>query len=213
LAHTPRDFSTSGWIACPECDLVQRDPQALRRHTVLCARCDATLHHGGQHALDITLSAMVAAAVLFALANAFPFMSLELQGRTTSQTLFGMTQALQQAGMTSVAALVFVTLIAMPALELAAFIYLLAPLKLGIVPIAAGPVARLLNAAKPWSMVEIFMLGALVSIGKLEDFAALELEPGFWCAGAVMMLFALAETVFDQRALWECAAQAGVPRQ
>jgi uncharacterized paraquat-inducible protein A len=62
-------------------------------------------------------------------------------------------------------------------------------------------------------MVEIFMLGALVSIGKLEDFADLELEPGFWCAGAVMMLFAMAETVFDQRAFWECAAPAGAARQ
>jgi hypothetical protein len=51
------------------------------------------------------------------------------------------------------------------------------------------------------------MLGALVSIGKLEDFADLRLEPGFWCIGAVMVAFAIADTILDRRDLWEAACR------
>lgn len=206
MAPTAPTFTTSDWIACPECDLIQREPAHLRRHTLACARCNATLYHSAPNALDTTLAAMVAAAVLFAMANAFPLMSLELQGQAISATLFGMIHALHDAGMTSVALLVLFTLVLMPALEIGAFIYLLGPLKLGRIAPGFGRVARLLNTAQPWSMVEVFLLGVLVSIGKLEDFADLTLEAGFWCIGAVMLLMAVAHTIFDQRDLWDGAA-------
>jgi paraquat-inducible protein A len=212
LAHTAAYFPTSEWVACPECDLVQRDPRRLRWRTVVCLRCGATLHRSGPHALEATLAMAVSAAVLFAFANAFPFMSLELQGRTVTETLFAMTRALHLADMSSVAILVFLTLILMPALQIAALLYLLAPLQLRRVPAATGSVARLLNRVRPWSMVEVFMLAALVSIGKLQDFAELRLEPGFWCLGAVMLLFAVTDTIFDQRALWQSVQETAVSR-
>ena len=191
---------------------MQREPPPLRRHTVVCARCAATLYRSAPHALDTTLALMIAAAVLFCLANAFPLMSLELQGRTVSDTLPGMIHALHEAGMTGVALLVFATLILMPALEIGAYLWLLGALKLGALPPGIGGAARLLNAVKPWSMVEVFLLGALVSIGKLEDFADLELVPGFWCMGAVMLLISISDTIFDQRDLWDRASKVAALR-
>jgi paraquat-inducible protein A len=213
VAHTvpeappPSRLPIVDWVACPECDLVQREPAYLRRHTVVCVRCSATLYRSAPHALEMTLALMLAGAVLFAMSNVFPLMSLELQGRTVTETLPGMIAALHDAGMTSVALLVFVTLILMPSLEMGAYLYMLGALRLGVLPPGLGPVARVLRGARPWSMVEVFMLGALVSIGKLEDFADLHLEAGFWCIGAVMLVFSIADTIFDQRDLWDAASR------
>jgi len=201
-----REPGTAGLIACPECDLVQREPRIAATGTVTCRRCGATLYRRVPRMLDATLAMMLAAAVLFSIANAYPVMSLDLQGKHTSETLFGMSQALNQAGMTSVAVLVFVTVVLMPALEIAAMLYMVLPLRLGIVPKALGPVSRALSTVRPWGMVEVFVLGALVSIGRLRHLADLELHAAFWAIGAVMFVFAVTDSIFDERALWQRAA-------
>jgi paraquat-inducible protein A len=206
-----RDFGsieprTPELLACPECDLVQRVPAGGAWGAIACCRCGATLCRRIPRALDATLALMVAAAVLFAIANAFPVMSLDMQGRHNEATLLAMARALHQAGMTSVAILVTLTVIVMPALEILAMLWLLVPLRLGVAPDGLHVVSRTLAAVRPWAMVEVFTLAALVSIGRLGHLADLHLGVAFWAMGAVMFLFALADTVFDEHVLWEHVA-------
>ncbi|MBP7518564.1 MAG: paraquat-inducible protein A, partial [Desulfobulbus sp.] len=58
-------------VACPDCDLLNRldGPAAA---TLLCARCGAVLRRHRPDSIDRTLALVVAALLLFALANAFP---------------------------------------------------------------------------------------------------------------------------------------------
>ena len=206
VATHASDIGTNGLVACPECDLIQRAPAGAAAGTVICRRCGARIYGNFPRALDTTLALMISAAVLFIVANVFPVMSLELQGRHTSETLLGMARALQQAGMTSVALLVLATIVVMPALEISAMLYLLVPLRLGRAPEGLGMVSRTLFAVRPWAMAEVFTLAALVSIGRLGDLGDLDLGPGFWSIGAVMLLFAATDTIFDEHALWACAS-------
>lgn len=196
----------SGLTACPDCDLLQRSPSQLPG-SVECARCGATLYRIVPHALEMTLAMMLAAAALYLMACAFPIMTLELGGRQTTATLFGLAAAFHDAGMTSVGALVFVTLVLVPGLEILLMLYLLVPLRLDIVPPAVGAVSRLRFAVKPWGMIEVFVLAALVSIGRLDQLADLDLKPAFWALGAMMFLIALADSVFDERTFW-CGIEA-----
>ena len=199
-------FETARLLACPECDLLLHGPAAVATGEVACPRCGATLYRRYRWALDATLALMIAAAVLFAVANAYPVMSLELQGRETSGTLLGMAQALHEEGVTSGAILVALTVVVMPGLEILAMLYLLVPLRLGRVPEGLAIVSRALFAVRPWVMAEVFILAALVSIGRLGNIADLELGAGFWAMGAVMFLFAVTDTIFDEHTLWERAA-------
>jgi paraquat-inducible protein A len=197
---------TPGLLACPECDLLLRRPAAAASADVACPRCGATLYRRVPRALDATLALMIAAAVVFAVANVHPVMSLEMQGRENAGTLLGLAKALHEAGMSSVAVLVAATLIVMPGLEILAMLYLLVPLRLGRAPEGLAAVSRTLFAVRPWVMVEVFTLAALVSIGRLANLAELELGAGFWAMGALMFLFAVSHSIFDEHALWECAA-------
>jgi paraquat-inducible protein A len=211
VATLVRDFGSSepgtpALLACAECDLVQRVGTRGAWGAVACCRCGATLYRRFPRALDTTLALMAAAGVLFAIANVFPVMSLHMQGRHNAATLLGMARALHDAGMTSVAILVALTLVVMPALEILAMLWLLVPLRLGVAPEGLHIVARTLAAVRPWAMVEVFTLAALVSIGRLNRLADLDLEAGFWAMGGVMFLFALADTIFDEHVLWEHAA-------
>src|SRR4051812_30840908 len=192
-------------IACHECDLLQREGTLPEGGKALCVRCGALLYRSHPRSVERTLAFALAAIVLFAVANLFPIVSLELQGQRVNATLYGAVNALYGQGMELVAALVFVTAIAMPALQLAALCYLLLPVRLGRAAPRAGPVFRLLQAVRPWCMVEVFMLGVLVSLVKLAHVASAIPGVALWSLGALMLLLAALAASFAPRTLWASA--------
>lgn len=111
--------------------------------------------------------------------------------------------------MAIVALLVFVTTFAVPALQLAAMCYTLLPLRLGRAPPALAFVMRCLHALQPWGMVEVFMLGVLVSLVRLARLA--DIIPGIalWSCGALIVLLAAAAMSFEPRDVWVRVRAAG----
>ena len=195
-------MSAPALIACHECDLLQREVQLPPGGTARCTRCGAVLYRNTRDGLDRTLAYALGAAVLFLVANAFPIVGLDAQGNHTSTTLFGTVRTLHDDGMTSVAGLVFVTTILMPALNIGALLYMLLPLKLGRVPRGLPAVFRLVDAVRPWGMVEVFMLGTLVALTKLAALASVVPGIALWSFGALMFLVAAAAAAFDSHAFW-----------
>jgi paraquat-inducible protein A len=196
-------------IACHECDLLQREVPLPQGGVARCGRCDAILYRSRPESLERTLALTAGAILLFILANAFPIVGLALQGQVIQTTLWNTVHTLWNEDMKSVSALVFATTIAMPALQLAAFTYLLLPLRLGRVPSYFAPVFRMLQAVRPWGMVEVFMLGVLVSLVKLAHLAGIVPGIALWSFAALMLVMAAITSVFDPRSLW---ARAGALR-
>ena len=193
-------------LACPECDLLQIETAFPRPRKALCARCGAVLYQRHDQGLDRTLALTVGALLLFAIANAFPILSLELQGERTDATLAGAVAALWGQDMQLVAALVLFTAIVMPLAELAALGWLLLPLRFGRRAPHFGAVFQLLQFAQRWGMVEVFVLGVLVSFVKLGHLANVEAGVALWSFVALMLLMAAIEANFDPRDLWSRAA-------
>lgn len=189
--------------ACHDCDLLQREVALPPGGTARCPRCGAVLYRRQTDGLDRTLAFSLGAAVLFLVANAFPIVSLDAAGHHSSTTLFGTARTLYDQDMASVAALVFTTTILMPALEIAALLYLLLPLKLGRVPGGLPAVFRIVHAVRPWGMVEVFMLGTLVALTKLAHLASVVPGIALWSFALLMFLVAAAAASFDTHALWE----------
>jgi paraquat-inducible protein A len=195
-------------LACPECDLLQSDSAVPRPRKALCARCGAILYQRHPHGLERTAALTAAALVLFAIANSFPILSLELQGERTDATLAGAVSALWSQNMQLVAALVLFTAILMPLAEIAALAWLLAPLALKRTAPHFGAVFRALQFAQRWGMVEVFVLGALVSFVKLGHLATVEAGIALWSFAALMLVMAAIEANFDPRDLWTQAQRA-----
>jgi paraquat-inducible protein A len=189
-------------VACPECDFLQREPALVPDGCAECARCGAELYRYKPHSIDHTLAFVLAAAIVFALANAYPLMEMDTKGLRTATTIFGTVRALADAGMPSVALLVLATAIVFPALELAAIAYMLLPLRLGIVPRGLRAAFRLVNGVRPWAMTEVFILGALVAFVKLRDIATVQAGVALYAIGAFVVLLAAADASYESRAVW-----------
>jgi paraquat-inducible protein A len=168
---------------------------------VRCARCRAFLYRKVPGGLERALAYAATAAVLFLIANSAWMVGLETQGDRTSTTLFGTVLALRDQHLLDVGLLVLATGLVMPALEIGLTLYLLAILRLAPRRRCFPITLRILHAARPWSMIDVLVLGTLVALGRLAQSAHVEVGAGLWAFGALMLAMAAIPTGFDTREL------------
>ena len=190
-------------IACHECDLLQTEPQLAHGETARCARCKAFLASNPPDSIDRTMALTLCAAIIYVLANVYPLVGLEMQGRRVEVTLLEAVQVLWRDGMGPVAGLVFVTALLFPVLELLMILLVLVPLRLGRVSPKLAAFFRLVRSVQPWGMTEVFLLGMLVSLVKLSHLASVILGTAFWAMAALIVALTLAGRAFDTRLLWQ----------
>jgi paraquat-inducible protein A len=198
-----RATPTGTLIACPECDLVQHEVRLPSRGAALCGRCGAELYRSTPHGLDRTLAFTICGLILYLIANFSPLIGMERQGNHNVTTLYGAVNSLYDQNLEAVAVLVFVTTILIPGLELLGMLYILLPLRLGRVARGFPLVFRLIQALHPWGMVEVFMLGVLVSIVRLAHFATVEPGIALWSFAGLMAMFSVVAQSYNPREVWE----------
>jgi len=145
----------------------------------------------------------VTGLILFVLANAFPFLGFKLQAQVHETLLITGVQELYHQGMWILATVVLLTTIIMPAAQMMGLLYVLVPLRLNRLPWKLKQVFRLIQCLRPWAMMEVFMLGILVSIVKLGKMATI--VPGIAAFAFMALIFVLAASlaVLDPHAVWE----------
>jgi paraquat-inducible protein A len=191
-------------IACPECDLLQREPDLRAGGEARCCRCDVQLYRSTPgDSLDRALAWTLGAIALYLVANSLPIAALEVRGQHTQTTLLGAVMALREQGMWPVATLVFVTTILAPGVELAAMAYMLLPLSRGWVPRHLSLAFRAAPMAHEWGLVDVFMLGIAVSLIKLGDLATVIPGVALWSFGGLIFMLTAAGSSFDSRDLWK----------
>jgi paraquat-inducible protein A len=189
-------------IACHECDLLQRTVPVARGAAVRCGRCGAALYRRPRFSFSHSLPLFVTAAILLVFANAFPIISLELQGDRTDATLLQAARVLFDEDRPDVALLVLATGVLAPALQVGAALYLLIALRLQRVPRGFKGAFRLFRESAPWAMVEVFALGVLVSLVKLGHVATVVPGIALWSFGVLMVVLAAAVNSVDPREIW-----------
>lgn len=196
------DHHTVQLIVCHDCDLLQREIPLKKGCAASCRRCGAVLYRNATDSIERTLAYSLAALLLFVIANVFPIFAIESQGAHSVINLLGAVRSLWDQQMQFISLLVFLTTILIPALELVAMIYLLLPLKYRHVPAGYPRLLRMMQIVEPWGMVEVFMLGVLVSLVKLTS--SFKVIPGvaLWSFGCLTLLLAAAASSFSARDVW-----------
>jgi paraquat-inducible protein A len=164
----------------------------LRRGDVaLCRRCDAVLARYFSADAESGLALVCAAAIFFAIANLTPILSIDIAGIETKANIWFAVRSLQQ-GWISVAAfgLAFTTFL-IPAVQIALLFWVLLFARLRYRPPGFGSIMGLLHRMRPWSMTEVFLLGALVAIVKLANWVPIAAGAGIWAIAALTMVLAL----------------------
>jgi paraquat-inducible protein A len=188
---------------CPDCGLFQYVPEVGDGEGAECVRCEGTLRRHSLQGVVLPLVCVCVASVLFAMTLYFPMMSLHVIGRFASATLFDGPIRLINYGKWELTLLVVGTLMVMPTVKLC---IMLASL---LAATSSWRSRRLawafgwLEHITPWSMLEVFLVGAGVAYTRLHAIADVHVEPALTFAGAFVLVLAAADAVMDREAVWQ----------
>jgi paraquat-inducible protein A len=203
-ASNPNSSSADGtpeWIECRDCGMLQPLPALSHGHRRVCWRCHRSFGQSGREfgsALPLTLTAVV----LFALAQSFPLMGIELDGLSQSARIESGVIGLFEHGLSPLAALVLAVSVAAPLFRVLANAYVLANLAMQRQPKHLVTIFRLSERSRPWAMLDVLLLGTLVAITKLRDLATIDVGIGLWSLGLLVLTLSMLDSLLDRRAVW-----------
>ena len=195
-------MSASHWLECPDCGLLQVLPPPRAKHFRHCSRCRRSFGDGadrGDAARALTLTALL----LFALANLYPFMSLQFGGRESSIHIgSGVGSMASHQDLMPVALLMLAISILAPLGRLAALGLVLLCLRHGRNTPFVANLMHFADRVRGWAMLDVFLVGALVALTKLHDLADVTVGIGLYMLGALVLVLACLELTIDRHALW-----------
>jgi len=189
--------------ACPGCDLFQIVPAMRPKQTARCPRCNTLLRRTSGDPTTTALALSMAALGFLIIGCSTNFMTVSTAGMYHSANMFSGPEGLRSHGLWELAIVVLFTTILAPVLKLCMTIYVLIGLRLQQPPLHLRKVFAWVEHLRPWSMVEVYLLGVAVAYVKLSDLVHIELGVGLYAIAALLVATIAADSALDQQTVWE----------
>ena len=215
----PSDVEGAGaWVSthpnlasCTTCGLLSRPAGPDQRG--LCPRCGHALHARRHASLQTTWALVIASAILFVPANAFPVLVTTTFGTTEASTILGGVVFLYQEGSWMLALIVLVASVVVPIGKLAALVYLMLTVQSGSLKSNHDRTRlfRLVELIGRWSMLDVFVVAFIVALVQLDPLMSVAPGIGVMYFMVVVVLTMFAAHSFDPRLIWNPRAHAPRP--
>jgi len=203
IQRQPPQVTDIELIACHECDTLHRIPPLKPGGTARCSCCRSVLLRNPKGGLDRPIALYMAAFILLLVSNTFPFLTLEIQGRSEVTTILGASTALYNAGMGELAVVVFLTSILALALLITSSLYVLLAVRFKLHLPALRTLLAWVSHLEPWVMLDVFMLGVLVAFVKLGNMATMHVGISLYAFVGLILVSAAATSAFEPHVLWQ----------
>ena len=130
-------------------------------------------------------------------------MSVTTAGQQRAAGLPAARWRLEHYGLWEISAVVLVTTFAAPLARVLCMLAVLLGLRLPRPPAELRAIFAWVEHLRPWSMVEIYLLGLFVAYVRLSGMATVDLGPAIFALGALMVIMVLADYTLDEQAVWE----------
>lgn len=206
----PSPLTRPHLLECRDCGLVQHVPALPPGARVVCPRCDAVLRMTRQDPFNLPLALNITGLILLGLGSSMTIMSLSSSGQHSVASLLSGPIGLERYGLQAVAIVVIITTVAVPLARVLGMIAVLLALRLARPPVWTKGVYALVEHLRPWSMIEIYLLGVFVAYVKLTSMAHIDLGAALYALGALTVVMVAGDAVVDDHAIWEAIDR--VPR-
>jgi paraquat-inducible protein A len=195
-------MDTESLIACPYCDALYEIPQTPAQK-IKCHRCHAVLISPRKGAgLKIIALALISVGLVVG-ALLTPFLTIDRLWLSNQATLLDTILAFE-GPLRILAFGLLAVVILVPVTRLLLTVYVLTPL---VANRSVWPGAKRAftwaERLKPWSMVEIFVLGCAVALFKIVDLASVELGPAFWMFVGLVIVMTVQNTYMCRWSVWK----------
>lgn len=188
--------------ACAECDCIISTMDIAEGEKLSCPQCGASIRSRYKNAFEKVIAASLAGALFYVPANTLHLLEMDIVGQDTSNTVVeGITHLMAQ-GYWWMASLVFLCTMLVPFIQIIICSYIVYCYKTNR---AHRYIPLLLNFEhhiKEWGMLEVYLLGVLVSFVKLLGMGSISFDIGFYCYVGLMVSTIVMTMNLDHWTIW-----------
>lgn len=190
-------------FVCHDCDALQRVPALSPGNDAHCIRCGSRLFRNPVSGIDKPLAFIFASMILFVIANTHPVMSISILGVVQNASITDAALAFIHAGSPELAAIVWLPSVLIPGLTILGLFYVLASIRFELNWPGTKTMLVWISRLLPWGMMDVFLLGILVSLVKLAALADVTLGIGFYAFLVLIFLYAASIASLEPHTLWD----------
>ncbi len=168
-----------------------------------CPRCGHVIYKQKHNTIGKSLAFTITALIFFYPAVTESIMSISMGGKSQHQSIIEGAQVLLQEEYYLVAILTFMCSLLVPLLRLLLLFYITFSLSVNLFHKSFFWSFRLYHYIEEWGMLDVYMLGIIVSVVKLSSMA--EIQPGFglWTYAGLLLTSILAANSLNPHEVWD----------
>ncbi len=190
-------------IACQQCDALYDKPKLRQGQSAKCMRCGSTMAERKVDSIERSFNWSLAGILLLVPAILLPIMGVTLAGQYHHASLLDCIVALIERKFFMIATLVFLFAIAVPVVRLFGAFYITYSFKFNKLKPSLLHFFRAFHHLDNWAMLNVFMLGIVVSMYKLLDDTELSVNMGLLAFILWLICSTMASVALDQDYIWQ----------
>lgn len=200
-------------IACPDCDLLLSKKEAPAGHSIICPRCGKIISRRTNDSIIKALALSIAGLLLYLPAILLPLMTMKSFGFSDSAGILDSIINFYSNGYYFVSFMVLISAVVFPLVLLTSIFIISLQLYLHRYPSYLAGLFRMYLHLEEWAMVEVYLLGIMVSIIKMAHTAEILYHMGFFCFVGLVVLTITIATIIDHEVFWQAIENKGKKRQ
>lgn len=189
-------------IICEYCDAVYQRPTLARHQQAHCVRCGGLLARPHLFHVDHLLALCLTAIMLIGFLSFYPVLVIRTGGQSHAATLVDAVWALTKGPTDMLALVAAFSIVIVPVTQVALLTWLLGFAHFRQRAPAFRGCMRWLATLGPWSMLEVFLLGALVAVFKISGRIDVLPTMGLLALGGLSLLI-IGMAGRDVQRLWD----------
>jgi len=189
----------------PGCGLFQRLPELAAGHLARCSRCECRLERHNINSRNFTPMALsISSIILYLLAVTQPLMSFDIYSRFRTIGLLTGPLMLIHEGWQPVGVLVILATVICPAIVIGLTLIVTMSVARGQISTAIARQLRWYDRLRPWSMVEVYILGVFAAYSRHIDLARVETGFAIYALVGLMITMASTDATLRVDLIWRC---------
>ena len=192
----------SNIIICPECDLLLPEIESPTGYSVSCPRCGKRLSKRKKNSVVRTFVLSMTGLLLYLPAVLLPLMTFKSLGFSDSANVIESIVNFYINDYYFVSLMVFLSALIFPLLLLTMIFVISFHLLREHYPSYLRTLFRNYLHLEEWAMIEVYLLGIMITIIKMVDSSEIVYQPGIFCFVSLVLLSLATSTTIDKEHFW-----------
>ncbi len=188
-------------IACLHCDLLLRKKSLKSNQRAVCPRCGGLIYYSKNN-IYTSLALSLAGIIIYIPTIVLPFLRLQVGNTLHEVNLLGSLVELTNGTGLYLALTVLVLVILLPMIKICGIFYIVISIISHRIPSMNINFTRYILQLASWGMIEVYLIGVIVTLIKLSSIAEITFLSGFYMFLFLMLIDSAISITLPRKRIW-----------